>query len=117
MLTSKLLCQPSNSPDLNVLDLGLFNSIQVIQKKKSTRRIDELIEAVTDAFWEAPTRTVNAAFLSLQYSMDECIIHEGDNEFKPRHISKARLEREGRLPLSIRCSERAKQILSAPSVF
>ncbi|KAG3183880.1 hypothetical protein PC128_g13959 [Phytophthora cactorum] len=113
----RLKCQPPNSPDLNVLDLGLFNSIQAIKKKKSTRTIDELIEAVTDAFWEVPSRTVNAAFLSLQCSMDECIIHAGDNEFKPRHMSKARLEREGRPPLSIRCSERAKQILSAPSVF
>ncbi|KAG6960655.1 hypothetical protein JG688_00009491, partial [Phytophthora aleatoria] len=105
----RLKCQPPNSPDLNVLDLGLFNSIQAIQKKKSTRTIDELIEAVTDAFWEVPTRT--------QCSMDECIIHAGDNEFKLRHMSKTRLEREGRLPLSIRCSKRAKQILSAPSVF
>jgi hypothetical protein len=30
----RLVCQPANSPDLNILDLGFFNSIQPLQCKK-----------------------------------------------------------------------------------
>ena len=29
----RLMCQPANSPDLNVLDLGFFNGIQSLQEK------------------------------------------------------------------------------------
>ena len=33
VLNIKIKNQPSNSPDLNVIDLGYFNSIQSLQKK------------------------------------------------------------------------------------
>ena len=36
--------QPANSPDVNVLDQGFFNSIQAIQHKKAPRTIDELVK-------------------------------------------------------------------------
>ena len=40
-----LICQPPNSPDLNVLYLGFFfSTIQVLQQRKVTRTIDELIQ-------------------------------------------------------------------------
>jgi hypothetical protein len=29
----RLVCQPANSPDLNILDLGFFNSLQSTQLK------------------------------------------------------------------------------------
>ena len=38
--------QPSQSHDLNVIDLGYFNSIQSLQKRISFEKVDELIEAV-----------------------------------------------------------------------
>ena len=38
--------QPPNSLDLNVLDLGFFNSIQNLQHEQLTSIIDELISAV-----------------------------------------------------------------------
>ena len=31
----RLMCQPTNSPDLNVLDLGFFSAIQSLQYKES----------------------------------------------------------------------------------
>lgn len=42
----RLVCQPANSPDFNVLDLGFFNSIQSIQYKTSAKTTEDLVDAV-----------------------------------------------------------------------
>ena len=42
----RLICQPPNSPDLNVLDLGFFSVIQSLQQQEVTRSVDELIKVV-----------------------------------------------------------------------
>ncbi|KAG2774089.1 hypothetical protein PC129_g11839 [Phytophthora cactorum] len=105
----RLRNQPSNSPDLNCNDLGLFSAIQARQRKKNSRTIDELIAAVTEAYWELPAR--------MQGSMDDCIAQGGDNNYKPRHMKKEKLRREGRLPISIRCCTRAEAILTQPAVL
>jgi hypothetical protein len=113
----ELRCQPPNIPDLNVLDLGLFRAIQARQRQKTPRILDKLIKVVTDSYWELPPQTINAAFLSLQGTMDQCIIRRGDNDSKLKHMKKWHLEREGRLPLSIRCSDEAAEYFSTPSVL
>ncbi|KAF0750291.1 hypothetical protein AaE_006765, partial [Aphanomyces astaci] len=38
----KLMCQPPQSPDLNVLDLGFFNSIQSLQQQMECRSMEDL---------------------------------------------------------------------------
>ncbi|XP_074313896.1 uncharacterized protein LOC141649095 [Silene latifolia] len=38
----RLTCQPANSPDLNILDLGFFSAIQSLQQKKRQRRLMSL---------------------------------------------------------------------------
>ncbi|KAG6961151.1 hypothetical protein JG688_00009249 [Phytophthora aleatoria] len=107
--------QPPNNPDLNCNDLGLFSAIQARQRKKTREQIDELIAAVTEAYWELPARTVNSTFLSLQGSMDDCISQGGDNNYKPRHMKKEKVRHEGRLLVSIRCCTRAEAILTQPA--
>ena len=47
--------------------------------------------------------TVNNVFLSLQMAMESTMLHNGSNNFKLQHISKEKLRREGRLPVSISC--------------
>ncbi|KAM3201479.1 hypothetical protein P3L10_033842 [Capsicum annuum] len=42
----RLCFQPSNSPDLNVLDLSFFRAIQSLQYQKAPKNVDELVEAV-----------------------------------------------------------------------
>ena len=62
--------QPPNSPDMNLLDLGFFNSIQSIQNKKTVRTLDELIAEVLKAFnHEQNKKNLNKVFLSLQQAM------------------------------------------------
>jgi hypothetical protein len=38
----RLVCQPPNSPDFNILDLGFFNGIQSIQYKTSAKTLKSL---------------------------------------------------------------------------
>lgn len=42
----RLICQPPNSPDFNILDLGFFRAIQAIQYKKNAKTIKDLVPAV-----------------------------------------------------------------------
>ncbi|XP_074314285.1 uncharacterized protein LOC141649494 [Silene latifolia] len=48
----RLMCQPANSPDLNILDLGFFSAIQSLQQKKRSDTVDELIGAVENSFMD-----------------------------------------------------------------
>ena len=41
-----LICQPPNSLDFNILDLGFFRAIQAIQYKKDAKTIKDLVPAV-----------------------------------------------------------------------
>lgn len=62
----RLMCQPPNSPYLNVLDLGFFSVIQALHYKEPTRTIDELISAVVKSFESFPSIVSNTIFLTLQ---------------------------------------------------
>ena len=121
-----LVCQPPSSPDMNVLDLGFFNSIQSLQHRTSPRNIDELIQAVGDAYAAKSRETIDTVFLSLQMAMESTMLHNGSNNFKFQHMSKEKLRREGRLPVSISCKPDAvsqarnvlgHQVLNSTSTF
>lgn len=103
----KLVCQPANSPDLNVLDLGFFNSIQSIQYKSASTTTEELVAAIDRAFEDYPVRLSNRIFLSLHACMREVIEVLGDNSYDLPHIKKGVLERQGRLPLQLRCDAKS----------
>ncbi|XP_057771014.1 uncharacterized protein LOC130990797 [Salvia miltiorrhiza] len=51
-LDIRLTCQPPNSPDFNILDLGFFRAIQSLQQKMRARNIRELVYAVEKAFYD-----------------------------------------------------------------
>jgi hypothetical protein len=99
----RLMCQPPNSPDLNILDLGFFAAIQLIQQKFVSRTIDELVNAVVDSFEAYLTIFSNLIFISLQARMVEIMKIKGCNNYKIPHIKKATLERENNLPIAIKC--------------
>ena len=65
--------QPPNSPDLNILDLDFFNTIQSLQYEKAPRGIDELIAAVVDSFHDVTSEKLDNNFLTLQ-KVVECIM-------------------------------------------
>jgi len=44
----RLICQPPNSPDFNILDLGFFRAIQAIQYQKNAKTMEALLPAVQE---------------------------------------------------------------------
>ncbi|XP_074351579.1 uncharacterized protein LOC141690703 [Apium graveolens] len=98
-----LVCQPPNSPDLNVLDFGFFRSIQTLQHQEAPKNIDELQAVVEKAFNELSPRCLNNVFLSLKSCMVEIIKSFGDNRYKLPHIGKGHLARVGNLPVTMTC--------------
>ena len=62
----RLTCQPPNSPDLNVLDLGFFAAIQALFEKGTPNNIDQIVARVEKAFHEYPVDRANWIFLTQQ---------------------------------------------------
>ncbi|CAA0813548.1 Unknown protein [Striga hermonthica] len=101
----RLTCQPPNSPDLNILDLGYFRVIQSLQQKMCAKNIPELISAVENAFSDYSPMKLNYMWLTLQLCMKEIMKLEGGNRYKVPHINKKRLQRLGQLPTQISCED------------
>ncbi|WVZ68920.1 LOW QUALITY PROTEIN: hypothetical protein U9M48_017795 [Paspalum notatum var. saurae] len=113
----RLICQPANSPDFNILDLGFFRAIQAIQYKKNAKTLNELIPVVQEAFLEYCPKRANRMFVTLQTVLKEAMKIKGGNKIKIPHMQKQRLEREDMLPLQIPCepSLLAEAISSLPA--
>nr|GEV06564.1 zinc finger, CCHC-type [Tanacetum cinerariifolium] len=94
----RLRFQPPNSPNLNVCNL-------VTPGARGLRNIDGLVFAVERSFERMSSRELNNVFLTLQTCMKEITEVRGSNNYQTPHIDKARLERQGRLPLQIACDE------------
>ncbi|WOG94390.1 hypothetical protein DCAR_0313685 [Daucus carota subsp. sativus] len=60
-----LMCQPPNSPDLNILDLGFFRALQSLKYKVTVKSVDDLIAAIEESFKSYPVKQLNHIFLSL----------------------------------------------------
>ncbi|OMP04778.1 hypothetical protein COLO4_09308 [Corchorus olitorius] len=101
--------QPANSPDLNVLDLGFFNAMQALQHQEAPTMIDELINAVIKSFYDYPPKKSNRIFITLQSSMVEIMRAQGCNNYDIPHLGKQRLERQGKLPIRLKCDAELEQ--------
>lgn len=115
----KLVNQPPNSPDFNVLDLGFFNAIQSLQHQQSPKTIDDLVYAVQNAYNDIDPNKLNDTFLSLQKAMESTMAVAGDNNYSLGHIGKQKLRRQGRLPEHLVCNSAsiniAKNIIESSS--
>ena len=105
-LDIRLMNQPPNSPDLNVLDLGFFASLQSLTEKIISRNIDDLILNVQQAFNSYDAATLNRVFLTLQSCMLEIMKNGGGNRYNIPHMNKERLTLAGNLPDSLSCDRR-----------
>ncbi|ETV80633.1 hypothetical protein H257_06156 [Aphanomyces astaci] len=82
----EVVCQPPNSPDMNVLDLGFFRAIQTLQERTRCKTIDELIDATLSAWTTVDAMTLNSNFLTLQTCLIEVVRAGGGNNYKiPPH--------------------------------
>ena len=75
----RLMCQPPNSPDLNVLDLGFFAALQALFEKSSPSNIQEIeANVIKGSLSRIPGGQVKSC---LPYTTN---MHEGDNACKRR---------------------------------
>jgi hypothetical protein len=98
----QLAFQPPNSPDLNILDLAMFRSLQAIQQRHQTRNIDQLIEIVKQCWRDFPLATSIKVWSSLQLVMNEVIKAGGSNNYKLPHFAKDRFVRTNGRPVPMR---------------
>jgi len=99
----RLTCQPPNSPDLNVLDLGFFAAIQALFERGTPNNIDQIVAKVEKAFREYPVDRANRIFLTQQGCMMEIMKHNGGQHYDIPHMKKKHLEMQGALPISLKC--------------
>lgn len=98
----KLFFQPPNSPDLNVNDLGFFRALDAERLEENSRNLRELVNNVTEAFWNFDPVQLNKIWLTYQQCMIEIMRCEGKNTYKLPHMKKDQLIRQNRLPTSLR---------------
>ena len=94
--------QCPNSPDTNILDLGLFRAIQSKQHQNTANTMEELHDQVVSAYWGMHPYYLEKVFLSLQLCMIEILKQKGSNKYKLPHMGKDKLFRENaKLPASL----------------
>ena len=86
-----LYTEAAYSPDVNLLDLGLFRAIQSFNDAAPKNK-KELIEVVSEAYGKYPCHKINQTWLTLQCCFNQIITHHGDNDYNIDHIGKAQLE-------------------------
>ncbi|RHY23095.1 hypothetical protein DYB32_009307, partial [Aphanomyces invadans] len=97
--------QPPNSPDLYVLDLGFFASIQSLQYKVVSRSIDDVIFSTLVAFHVLSSEKLDDVFLTLQAVMRLVLENYGGNHFRLPNLKKDSLRHAGTLMVNLTCPE------------
>ncbi|KAM0824009.1 hypothetical protein ACQ4PT_070493 [Festuca glaucescens] len=114
----RLVNQPPNSPDCNILDLGWFASIQSMFHRKMPKTLPEIIQKVQESLDEYPHQKLNRIWLSHQACMREIIKHKGGQHYALPHLKKKTLEREGKLLVRLKVDkdyvEAAIEYLNGP---
>lgn len=102
-LDIRIMNQPPNSPDMNVLDLGFFASLQSLTYRRIARNMDDLITNVEEEYAEYDDAKVNRVFLTLQSCLIEVMKVKGGNGYKIPHMNKQGMELQGTLPTTLCC--------------
>ncbi|KAM0873157.1 hypothetical protein ACQ4PT_038204 [Festuca glaucescens] len=97
----RMIYQPPNSPDTNILDLGWFASIQAMFHRKMPKTLPEIVQKVNQSLAEYPHQRLNRIWLSHQACMREIIKRKGSIHYAVPHLKKKALERQGLLPVRL----------------
>ncbi|XP_021738357.1 uncharacterized protein LOC110704851 [Chenopodium quinoa] len=94
----QFIFQPTQSPETNVSDLGLFSVIQSLQYQSFPRNLDDLIKEVARAFQEYDHILNKYTWITLQSCLIKILEKQGGNNFSPPHMKKRSLDSQGLLP-------------------
>ena len=116
-LDIRLLQQPPNSPEFNVLDLCFHCSLQSYTDCRSPTNIQELVQGVEEEFENYEVRKLSKSFLTLESVMIEVMKDKGGNKYKIPHLHKDRRRNEGMeiigLSLDVQLVAETKAIIEA----
>ena len=100
--------QPPQSPECNILDLGILFCIQKEQQKHTCRTLTDLLVLVKNSYDAITPLTLRRCFLSLKYVIIKILEHEGGNRFKIPHVGKLKYWNKFQtLPTTVECTELA----------
>jgi hypothetical protein len=97
--------QPAQSPDMNILDLGYFRSIETLHFQNDCNTVQDLLDSVQSSFKSLHVDVLDNTFITLQLVLGKTLEFLGDNCFKPPHINKQKKIKNGHLLPSISCSQ------------
>jgi hypothetical protein len=100
-LDIRIFNEPPNSPDLNVLDLGFFASLQSKIFLTNSRNMDELIQNVQNEYASYDASLLRRVYLTLQSCTIEIMKVTGANGYKIPQINKDGLEMAEALPAAL----------------
>ncbi|CAM9375651.1 unnamed protein product [Laminaria digitata] len=102
----RLINQPPNSPDTNILDLGFFN--QSLQDRTTLNTVDELIEEVGRVFAAQDAAVLGRVWTTYQAVLEQIMLAKGDNTFKLPRLHKQTAARRGAsIVRALPCNEEA----------
>jgi hypothetical protein len=116
----KVVTQPAQSPDLNTLDLGFFNSLAHLAYDTDPESLTELLDAVEACYWDYDPDTLERVWQA-QFNVYNCILEaRGGNNFRLPHTGVAKRQRAGTLPVRAPVNRRGflacKQLTAAQPV-
>nr|CCA15687.1 transposon protein putative [Albugo laibachii Nc14] len=85
--------RPPRFPDMNLLELGLFNALHSVQYQTDSHTTGALTVAVNRDFERIQTDTIDKEFLTLQKVMEKVIENEGGNNFQLSRVKKIHFSR------------------------
>ncbi|XP_044321249.1 uncharacterized protein [Triticum aestivum] len=100
-LDIKLLQQPPNSPDMNILDQCIFRSLQTHTDSRAPQSIRELIEGVEEEYRNCLVDKLARSFVTLQSCIREVMRNKGAINYSIPHMRKERRQAEGWLPITL----------------
>lgn len=92
----QIITQPAQSPDLNILDLGFFNSLKsrVAKLKVNASSLDDLMSRVYKAFEEYDSETLDSIWSQLFTNYNIISQEMGGNNSKVYHAGNRRKQRD-----------------------
>jgi hypothetical protein len=93
----EMVVQPAQSPDLNILDLGFFSSLQRRIDETDPQNLSALLDHVEDCYWSYDRDTLERVWQAL-FNVYNCILQEkGGNEYLLPHTGVRKRQHAGAL--------------------
>lgn len=103
----EVVVQPAQSPDLNVLDLGFFSSLQRKVDETDPSCLAALFDHIDECYWEYDTDTLERVWQAL-FNVYNCILQEGGgNEYLLPHTGVRRRQDAGLLERCVAVDRKA----------